>query len=144
MAYFPGKPHPWDDEDWREYLRRQRREERRHNYQHETAADLARADAELVLLLAELEMIPRTAGLTQEMLETIAAEIRQLIEAQQIRIDWLVREMDRVKPNWRSWLDPTDPRYDPTEYPHAHIGNGTADGGYPPDEEARYGSFTPG
>jgi hypothetical protein len=64
------KPHPWTDADWREYFRVRGREERRQNYVLEVKADLARADAELGLLLAELEQVPKTAGLTQEMSET--------------------------------------------------------------------------
>jgi hypothetical protein len=135
------KPHPWTAADWREYLRVQGREDYRRHYVSEITKDLAIADAELVSPLAELDLTRKMPDLAKEMRKEIAAQIRQDIKAQRSLIRWLEQEMDRIRPNWRDWLKSTDPRYDPRERPHAHIGDGTADGGYPPDVEARYGPF---
>jgi hypothetical protein len=135
------KPHPWTPADWREYLRVRGREDYRQRYIGEITACLARADAELALLRSELDQVQKTPDLTREIREEVAAEIKKDVRAQRICVDWLAQELNRVSPNWRAWLKPTDPRYDPTERPHRHIGNGTPEGGYPPDVEAFYGPF---
>jgi hypothetical protein len=70
------KPHPWTDADWREYFRVRGREDRRRGYVCAVADNLARADVELVLLLAEFEQVWKTTDIAKEMRRELVAEIR--------------------------------------------------------------------
>jgi hypothetical protein len=132
-----SRPHPWDDDNWKHYLRVRRQEDSRQRYCDELAADLKRADGELALLAAERERFP---DLCRELVGKssyagVAVEIEEEIAALRARIRHLLSELDRVQPNWRTWLKPDDPRYDPVGRPHAHIGEaslGWKRGGFPP------------
>jgi hypothetical protein len=132
-----SKPHPWTDADWAHYFRVRQQEDNRERYCHRVKFDLKVADKELAVLLTELThvralKVPPTARPARQ---TVAREIRGDIKHLRKSVARLEAELDRIEPNWRTWLKPDDPRHDPKSRPSSHIGCpslGWKRGGYPP------------